>query len=176
MRNQETKAQIMKNKSFSESHPNQGLQKLFIKNAQTKSEIKTNIALNEMLTKIPGQENSYVARSGHIMSKNSNQPSRGRAPPRQNYHNQRQQQPPPGPPQTNVPYPNHPFYPKQFWYMPNMAQTQGTPQPHAPHAHVWCPLQPIHAVPAYPSQCSSVDSSSSRSSQVCHWPVPDRGW
>ena len=116
----------MKNRSKLATHPNPGLQKLFIKNALTKSEIKTNIALNEMLKKIPGQENSFVAGSGHIMSKNDfNKPPRGRAPPRQNHYNQGQQQPHP-----HVPYPNQPYFPQQFGYMPNMGQPQGAPLPH----------------------------------------------
>ena len=73
MRNQEVKAQIMKTKKCLENHHSEGLRKLILKNAQTKSEIKTNIALNEMLKRIPGQENNFVAGNGHIMSKNQTQ-------------------------------------------------------------------------------------------------------
>ena len=73
MRTQEAKAQIMKTKKCLETHHSQGLQKLIIKNAQTKNEIKTNIALNEMLKRIPGQENNFIAGNGHIMSKNNSQ-------------------------------------------------------------------------------------------------------
>ena len=64
------------------------------------------------------------------MSKNdSNQPHRprGRAPPHQFHHNQPQAQPRP---QTNVSYPNHPYYQQQFGFMPNMGQPQGAPLPH----------------------------------------------
>ena len=70
MKTQEAKSQIMKTKKCLENHPNEGLRKLIIKNAQTKSEIKTNIAMNEILKRIPGQENNFVAGNGQIMSKN----------------------------------------------------------------------------------------------------------
>ena len=71
MRSVETKAQIMKSKKCLESHPSEGLRKLIIKNAQTKSEIKTNIALNEILKRIPGQENNFIGGNGHVLSKSS---------------------------------------------------------------------------------------------------------
>ena len=61
----------MKSKKCLESHPSEGLRKLIIKNAQTKSEIKTNIALNEILKRIPGQENNFIGGNGHVLSKSS---------------------------------------------------------------------------------------------------------
>ena len=59
----------MKNKKCLEIHSSEGLRKLIIKNAKTKSEIKTNIALNEILKRIPGQEKNFIAGNGHILSK-----------------------------------------------------------------------------------------------------------
>ena len=76
MRNQECKAHIMKTKKCLENHPNHGLQKLIIKNAQTKSEIKTNIALNEILRKIPGEQNSFIAGNGRIMQQQQQEQQR----------------------------------------------------------------------------------------------------
>ena len=63
----------MKNKKCLEIHSSEGLRKLIIKNAKTKSEIKTNIALNEILKRIPGQEKNFIAGNGHILSKTNHQ-------------------------------------------------------------------------------------------------------
>ena len=40
---------------------------------KTQQELKTDIALNEMLRKFPGGENYYVANNGHIREKTSQQ-------------------------------------------------------------------------------------------------------
>ena len=128
MRTQEAKVQIMKKKSDLETHPNEGLRKLFIKKAQTKNEIKTNVALNEMLKRIPGQENNFVAGNGHIMSRT----------PRQNFPNQRQQFNPPNPNQGNpAPRQLNPNTQYPFFNQPPPGFTPYVPQasyvPQAPY-------------------------------------------
>ena len=151
MRNQETKAQNMKAKKCLESHPDQGLQKLIITNAQTKSEIKMNIALNQMLKKIPGEHDSYVAGNGHIMSKNNqNGPTRGRAPPPQRrtapQQAQRQQAP-------NSNFPNPGFFPPPCGYFPGMPQPQGNGPANMPHMPMFgAPYNPfMHYQPPQPN-------------------------
>ena len=66
----------MTHKKNLENHYDQSVRKLKISNAKTKSEIKANIALNEILQKIPGQENNFVAANGRIMRRNSQFPAR----------------------------------------------------------------------------------------------------
>ena len=162
MRNQETKAQIMKTKKCLESHPNPGLQKLIIKNAQNKSEIKMNIALNQILRKIPGEQNSYVAGNGHIMSKND--PPHSRVPYHTGRHTQGQQSHqqqfypkynqqtfptysrqtfPTYPQQTFSTHPQQTFptYTQAFSYMPNITQAQVTSQP--PMSGYNAPINPF---------------------------------
>ena len=145
MRSLETKAQIMKNKKCLENHYSEGLRKLIIKNAQTKSEIKTNIALNEILKRIPGQENNFIAGNGHILSKTSHHAN-------PNTHRFRNPSPPfhprPMNPYNQVPGFNFSLPP------PGLAQTQNVtpPQPQnvvLSQAH-GTPIQTQLAGPAIP--------------------------
>ena len=64
---------VMKTKKNLEGHSNPNLRKLIIKNMKERSDLKLDIALNEMLRRIPGSENCYVANNGHIREKNFNQ-------------------------------------------------------------------------------------------------------
>ena len=153
MRNQECKAQIMKNKKNLEGHPSQILQKLIIKNAQTKSEIKMSIALSEILKKIPGEQNSYISGSGHIMTKNQPHPPRqghaapgppqhGHQLPRQQHHRQQpqmQQLQPAYPPLQPRPS-NPPQQPQQPFQFPNF-NFQGYPYYPPPYAMPGMPPQ-----------------------------------
>ena len=65
----------MKNKKNLKHHYDLGLKKLIIKNALTKSEIKANIAFNEILRRIPGEQNSFIAGNGRIMTRNQLRPT-----------------------------------------------------------------------------------------------------
>ena len=164
MRNQESKAQIMKTKKCLENHPNQGLQKLIIKNAQTKSEIKTNIALNEMLRKIPGEQNSYIAGNGHIMSKDHpHRQQHNRVPHQHGHQNQGYQRQP----QHSYPgyqYQNHPFFPSPYANMPAANQSQATPQPN-PFAQFYSTHTPNIRPPA-PTYTSDQPQHSGSSAPV----------
>jgi hypothetical protein len=73
MSSDQARASIMKNKKHLESHQNPGIRGLFIKNMLERSELKMNIALNEILRRIPGSENCYIANNGHVREKTHNQ-------------------------------------------------------------------------------------------------------
>ena len=119
MSSDQTRASIMKNKKHLESHLNPGIRKIIIKNMLERSELKMNIALNEILRRIPGSENCYVANNGHIREKNPNQ----------RYINQN--------PNTNQfhPNPNHgprnpPYHNPSYHSQPRPTnQSQGYPFP-----------------------------------------------
>jgi len=152
MRNQECKGLIMKNKQELQKHANPGLQKLFIRNAQTKNEIKMNIALNQILQKIPGEENNYVAGNGRIMAKNQPGTSQhGRAPPQHGQHPHRQQPQPyrqQQPPRQQL-YPQLPPQQPPFQF-PNF-NFQGYPFYPPPHGMLGYPQtgNPANTFPQY---------------------------
>ena len=79
MSSDEARAIIMKNKFRLENHHNPGLRRVYIKNMKERHELKTDIALGEMLKMMPGGENFYIANNGHIREKNNHQ--------RRNQHN-----------------------------------------------------------------------------------------
>ena len=83
----EVRAAIMKTKKILENHHNPCLRRVIVKNMKSKQELKMDIAMNEMLRKLPGGENLYIANNGHIREKTANQMSfqnsfRSRIPPR----------------------------------------------------------------------------------------------
>ena len=75
MSSDDTRASLMKTKKVLETHNNPGLRKLIIKNMKSRLELKVDIALNEILKKMPGGEQCYVANNGHIREKNHRQSS-----------------------------------------------------------------------------------------------------
>ena len=102
-------------------------QKLIIKNAQTKSEIKTNIALNELLKKIPGEQNSYIAGNGHIMSRTNQPPSHHNRAPHSHVRQQSYtQQPFTKQPYTQQPYTQQPYTQQPYTKQPYTQQPQQT--------------------------------------------------
>ena len=107
MSSDETRASIMKTKKCLENNPSPGIRKLIIKNMKPRVELKFDIALNEILKRIPGGENCYIANNGHIREKNPNQ---------RNYQNPLNSNPNPGSSRPNF---------NQFYSNP-----RPTPTPH----------------------------------------------
>ena len=105
----EVRAAIMKTKKILEQHPNPCLRRVIVKNMKSKQELKMDIAMNEMLRKLPGGENLYIANNGHIREKTAQQISfqnsfRGRVP-SERFFQPRTQAPAPPPRQPTVPQP-----------------------------------------------------------------------
>jgi hypothetical protein len=73
MSSDQARASIMKTKKVLESHHNPGIRKLIIKNMKQRSELKMDIALNEILKRIPGSENCFISNNGQIREKANNQ-------------------------------------------------------------------------------------------------------
>jgi hypothetical protein len=73
MSSDDTRASLMKTKKVLETHHNPGLRKLIIKNMKSRLELKVDIALNDILKKVPGGEQFYIANNGHLREKNHNQ-------------------------------------------------------------------------------------------------------
>ena len=71
----EVRASVMKTKKVLEHHQNPCLRKIIIKNMKSQQELKMDIAMNEMLRKLPGGENLYIANNGHIREKTHQQRS-----------------------------------------------------------------------------------------------------
>ena len=69
----EVRASVMKTKKVLEHHQNPCLRKIIIKNMKSQQELKMDIAMNEMLRKLPGGENLYIANNGHIREKTHQQ-------------------------------------------------------------------------------------------------------
>ena len=108
LRSDEARASIMKTKKVLEHHPNPELRRVIIKNMKSKAELKMDIALNQMLKKLPGGENFYIANNGHIREK---------TPQQKFYQNSLQTRIPPRPaagfsmPQYSMPPPSYPAPP-----------------------------------------------------------------
>ena len=71
----DVRASIMKTKKVLEHHQNPCLRRIIIKNMKSRQEMKMDIAMNEMLKKLPGGENLYIANNGHIREKTAHQMS-----------------------------------------------------------------------------------------------------
>ena len=71
----EVRASVMKTKKVLEQHQNPCLRRIIIKNMKSRQEMKMDIAMNEMLKKLPGGENLYIANNGHIREKTAQQMS-----------------------------------------------------------------------------------------------------
>ena len=134
--------------------------------------------------KIPGQENSYVAGNGHIMSKNAphqahHNPARAYT---QAHRGQTQQQPlhgraplghPSAPPQYRYPthpMPNFPMFPQHFGYFPNVNQTHTgsnqLPMFSSPYSQAYNPfVQPQPAPSPNPASTPASDQHQAGNSQ-----------
>ena len=113
----------MKTKRVLEQHPNPELRKVIIKNMKSKAELKMDIALNQMLKKLPGGENLYIANNGHIREKTPQQKA---------YQNSFQTRVPHRPPQSLRAGFSMPQYsmPPPNYHAPQPAQTRDyTPLP-----------------------------------------------
>ena len=71
MATEEARGRIMKKKRNLAFHSNPIYRKLIVKNMKQHSELKMDIALNELLRRMPGGENYFIASSGHIRHKPS---------------------------------------------------------------------------------------------------------
>ena len=69
----DVRASVMKTKKILEHHQNPCLRRIIIKNMKSRQELKMDIAMNEMLKKLPGGENLYMANNGHIREKTAHQ-------------------------------------------------------------------------------------------------------
>ena len=69
----DVRASIMKTKKILENHENPCLRRVIIKNMKSQQELKMDIAVNEILRKLPGGENLYIANNGHIREKTPQQ-------------------------------------------------------------------------------------------------------
>ena len=103
MKDDASRASIMKKKKDLETHHNPGLRKLFIKNYKSEEEMRSDRKFNNLLKMMPGNENSYFAGNGQIRDNNSSGQSNNQFPRYQSF------QPnlpirPPGP-RFNVPPP-----------------------------------------------------------------------
>ena len=73
LRSDEARASIMKTKKVLEHHHSPELRKVIIKNMKSKVELKMDIALNQILKKLPGGDNFYIANNGQIREKTPQQ-------------------------------------------------------------------------------------------------------
>ena len=118
MSSDQARASIMKTKKVLESHHNPGIRKLIIKNMKQRSELKMDIALNEILKRIPGSENCFISNNGQIREKANNQrnphfnqnPNLNHLPYHQAYPAFNQNQRPP-PQSLSMPMPRAPILP-----------------------------------------------------------------
>ena len=165
MSSDETRASIMKTKKCLENNPSPGIRKLIIKNMKPRVELKFDIALNEILKRIPGGENCFIANNGHIREKNPNQ--------RNSYQNPMNSNPNPSysrpnfnqfnskPRPTPTPYQQQPFGQfSQFYQPPPVSTIAGSrvpvsiplyPTPHqVPLSNPAAPWVPV-SIPPYPT-------------------------
>ena len=70
MRDDTSRASIMKTKKNLEAHHNPGLRKLIIKNYKSEEEMKADRKFTNLLKRIPGNENCYFAGNGQIRENN----------------------------------------------------------------------------------------------------------
>ena len=98
MRDDTSRASIMKTKKVLESHHNPGLRKLIIKNYKSEEEIKADRKFANLLKRIPGSENSYFAGNGQIRENNPNQSQQFQRPRFQANHASMFNAPPPSAP------------------------------------------------------------------------------
>jgi len=122
MSSDQARASIMKTKKVLESHHNPGIRKLIIKNMKQRSELKMDIALNEILKRIPGSENCFIANNGQIREKAPNQ--------RNTHFNQN-------------PNPNHFPYHQAYPAYPTLNQNQRPPPQSLPMPVTRAPVLPF---------------------------------
>ena len=75
LQSDEMKTKIMKTKKCLESHPNETIKKLIIKNAKTKAEMRMERMANSLLKMNPEGQNYYFAANGNLRPKNQFQPN-----------------------------------------------------------------------------------------------------
>ena len=142
MRNEDTRAKIMKNKNTLQQHHNEIIRNIIIKNMKSREQMFMENLGNSILKKIPGCENSFVTPNGQIRESNFQQPYNNNSQGNRN-HPQHQYQPQHANQQPKQPQ-------NQAQVGPNMTQ-HAPKQPQHPSNHQSTPHQSQHG-PHYPQQ------------------------
>ena len=165
LKSEEIKTKLMKTKKILESHPNQVLRNLIIKNAKTKPEMRMERMANSLLKLNPQGQNFYFAANGNLRPKN--QPYSAASQPPQNNSWQPRNLLPPRPLTNQTPYHMYGQPPPRVTSNPYQAPPPAHPapgnkqqdlgylpqQPHVPHdirQHTGHLRQTVLPSPAHP--------------------------